>query len=1610
MSNFSTAISATETAENSAGSAMKENSKYMESLSAKLNALKGQLQELVIGDGSLSAFMKGVVDAGTAILKFANSDIGKVIIELTLAYTGFTLAAKGITKFTAAMADTEKVTGIIGLIKNVKAAITAFKGAETATQGFKAALGALNINPVVAGLTVVTAAAIGLYKAYKYLNPTVDECNKKFDEQSKKLQDAKSAYEEQKDKVDKQAQSLEEINKKIQEIESKGTLTITDQTQLKLLQQERVEMENQLEVQKAQLKVKQEDAKEEAKKELNKKSKVKIYTGITNTNREGNIDSLEVTNQTIAGKAKDNVTALADAYRSLEVEVQQWKKSLNELNQIPQADRTKEQTAAINAYQQAIEKGDNALKDMGSELTKNNGVIYDAQATVNAYGGSLEDVQKGAEAAADSTMDVEQSFNGLSSSIKDSDSLLNSVNSTLGTNCDSLDDVAKKLEDAGGDYEAFSRAVKEGRFDDASAIVKEFASRIAQVGDESENAASDVDDSANSVITFSDALNTSMSNISSIQSAYGNLKAAVDEYNKSGQISFDTLSSIISQNPAYLACLDDSSGKLSINEAMLKQQFNAQKRAAIATLEAARIFAIEQVQLGATADEAINMALSSQKMGVQVGQSGIAASDASTSYSNAGSAASSASGGINSMSNSVTGLTNAMSDGIAMGNQYNNMLKGAQGNSSATGVHKHNTDVSDAINEKLAIKDYQKNTDKTVDRNIDKVNNFFKKMKNGINSLSWKNIKATATVPSSGGGRRSGGGGGSRKGSKGRSGGSGSGSSKQDKALKKAQDSASKSIQKRINKLKKEKKALENSNKAMQAEIDKLDDEKDHFDDLKGYIDDAFDEQIDSIDKQLDTLDKKYDRMTVGEGVSSGLKYISPMFDAAKTSAEQATEATKKFNTTLDELGQYKDMKISDALDNIKEQLDDIEKQVDNYKKQQEIIRNTTVYTGKLTQFQGKTYKELKRTLTLLERAKEDDADILKYTEQITDLQYKLNLSENEGSIKQKTDQVNAYQNQIDALQKQIDDQKEINDELDKQIERQKLLDALSAAKNKRLKVYQKGKGFTYTQDFDAIKEAQDNLDNYDREHKTDDLQKQIDDLEKKQKVLNDEITAEKDYYQKQIDALQWAKDKKEKLYDDQINDLQRFIDDCDDKYNDATDDTVDAYLIQQKARKDDLENQEYYLEKLQDALDKEYEAQKENLEDTKQMVQDKKDAFDKEYEAYEKHVEAVELFKEAGVEEGKSMLDQTAALDTFVDHAIAKYKELDKAKKTYAPQMSQNKKSISRLDKDIDKQGEYKDQAKDAKTIKGAKKANNKSKKAYKKTNKKVVSNTNLGSYEGTMRQKAADLQVQVDNGNMSTEEAAKAFNKANKKAKKKYGLKSSEGYKNKKPNTRRWGNVTTEKQRIKAGGKLTPAKYQKETDKTDKKGNKVRIGTGKLKKISIQGKIKKPLTKTAKMGTVTTPKKKTTTGKKTTATNKKKTTTSNKKKTTTNKKKILKNKKKYTGDPSISKSGVYLVGDKPSQELVIGSKLNGVPLNLDKGTGVVNAKSTSTLAGMLNTLSSDKEHIGTLNKNTSTTNNDNLSIGSVTVSGANIDDGESFVASLKTLKQEALQRAYRK
>lgn len=113
-------------------------------------------------------------------------------------------------------------------------------------------------------------------------------------------------------------------------------------------------------------------------------------------------------------------------------------------------------------------------------------------------------------------------------------------------------------------------------------------------------------------------------------------------------------------------------------------------------------------------------------------------------------------------------------------------------------------------------------------------------------------------------------------------------------------------------------------------------------------------------------------------------------------------------------------------------------------------------------------------------------------------------------------------------------------------------------------------------------------------------------------------------------------------------------------------------------------------------------------------------------------------------------------------------------------------------------------------------------------------------------------------------------------------------------------------------------------------------------------------------------------------------------------------------SGTPSVKENEVAIVGDAPNSELVIGSKLNGTPINLQKGSGVVNAKSTKTIAGLLNNLSNLSSN--NISSNLTNNNQQSVIIENVTIDGAKIHDVNSFVNELQNIKGIALQRAYRK
>ena len=117
-------------------------------------------------------------------------------------------------------------------------------------------------------------------------------------------------------------------------------------------------------------------------------------------------------------------------------------------------------------------------------------------------------------------------------------------------------------------------------------------------------------------------------------------------------------------------------------------------------------------------------------------------------------------------------------------------------------------------------------------------------------------------------------------------------------------------------------------------------------------------------------------------------------------------------------------------------------------------------------------------------------------------------------------------------------------------------------------------------------------------------------------------------------------------------------------------------------------------------------------------------------------------------------------------------------------------------------------------------------------------------------------------------------------------------------------------------------------------------------------------------------------------------------------------------SGAAKIGSNQMALVGDDPKhRELVIGSKLNGTAMQLSKGSGVVNAKSTNTFAGLLNALGSalnDGSAKGSILNNNSD-NSSSMYIDKVVIEGSHITDIVSFKNSLMNLKSEATQRAYK-
>ncbi len=112
-------------------------------------------------------------------------------------------------------------------------------------------------------------------------------------------------------------------------------------------------------------------------------------------------------------------------------------------------------------------------------------------------------------------------------------------------------------------------------------------------------------------------------------------------------------------------------------------------------------------------------------------------------------------------------------------------------------------------------------------------------------------------------------------------------------------------------------------------------------------------------------------------------------------------------------------------------------------------------------------------------------------------------------------------------------------------------------------------------------------------------------------------------------------------------------------------------------------------------------------------------------------------------------------------------------------------------------------------------------------------------------------------------------------------------------------------------------------------------------------------------------------------------------------------------SGKGSIGDSEIAVVGENPKyRELVIGSKLNndqGIVMNLKRGSGVVNAGTTNTLASIFNSLNGQKLVGQPVNNS-----NQSMSIQIDSINLPGVKDGKGFVDYLQNFSADMTQLAF--
>lgn len=232
MNNFDHAVGATNKALESQGSAMRENSAYMESIQAKLSQLQSTFQDFA-NNVITSDLAKAVLDLANGLLQIANTDLGQIVAQIVL-LTGLGWGATSLTKALGIFKVGIEQFKILGQVAGAAGAAGGITSVADAFAALSLAGGAAL--PIIFGVATALAVGGALWKAtedsrksFVELETEIGNTNDKlqankerikeinalpWNERTQEILNEKDALEKENEELQAQIDKLETLSKK----------------------------------------------------------------------------------------------------------------------------------------------------------------------------------------------------------------------------------------------------------------------------------------------------------------------------------------------------------------------------------------------------------------------------------------------------------------------------------------------------------------------------------------------------------------------------------------------------------------------------------------------------------------------------------------------------------------------------------------------------------------------------------------------------------------------------------------------------------------------------------------------------------------------------------------------------------------------------------------------------------------------------------------------------------------------------------------------------------------------------------------------------------------------------------------------------------------------------------------------------------------------------------------------------------------------------------------------------------------------------------------------------------------------------------------------------